>query len=62
VGLVWFFGLNHIPPIVLNAAQLAILSYLQSSNVAMLIDSAKVMINIASAPVRVTTFEYEAPH
>jgi len=48
VGLVWSFSLNYILPIVLNAAQLAISSYLQSSNIAMLIDSAKVVINIAS--------------
>jgi hypothetical protein len=44
--------LNYILPILLNAAQLAISSYLQSSNIAMLIDSAKVVINIiASARV-----------
>jgi hypothetical protein len=48
VGLAWPFGLNYIFPIVLNAAQLAVSSYLQSSNIAMLIDSAKVVINIAS--------------
>ena len=53
VGLVWSFSLNYILPIVLNAAQLAISSYLQPSNIAMLIDSAKVVINIASG-VRVT--------
>ncbi|KAN0114016.1 hypothetical protein V8E52_007165 [Russula decolorans] len=53
VGLVWSFSLNYMLPIVLNAAQLAIASYLQSSNIAMLIDSAKVVINIASG-VRVT--------
>ena len=55
VGLVWSFSLNYILPIVLNAAQLAISSYLQPSNIAMLIDSAKVVINIASG-VRVTMF------
>jgi hypothetical protein len=57
VGLVWSFSLNYILPIVLNAAQLAISSYLQTSNIVMLIDmidSAKVVINIASA-ARVTT-------
>jgi hypothetical protein len=48
VGLVWSFSLNYILPIILNAAQLAVSSYLQSSNIAMLIDSAKVVINIAS--------------
>jgi hypothetical protein len=49
MGLAWSFGLNYILPIVLNAAQLAISSHIQSSNIAMLIDSAKVVINIASA-------------
>jgi hypothetical protein len=46
--------LNYILPILLNAAQLAISSYLQSSNIAMLIDSAKVVI-IIIASARVTT-------
>jgi hypothetical protein len=46
--------LNYILPIALNAAQLAISSYLQSSNIAMLIDSAKVVINVI-ASARVTT-------
>jgi hypothetical protein len=41
--------LNYILPIILNAVQLSISSYIQSSNIAMLIDSAKVVINIASA-------------
>jgi hypothetical protein len=54
VGLVWSFSLSYILPIALNAAQLAVSSYLQSGNIAMLIDSAKVMINIASI-ARVTT-------
>ena len=51
VGLVWSFSLTYILPIVLNTAQLSISSYLQSrsSNIAMLIDSAKVVINIAGA-------------
>lgn len=51
VGLLWSFSLNYILPIILNAAQLAISSYIQSSNIAMLIDSAKVVINIANASV-----------
>jgi hypothetical protein len=50
-NLVWSFGSQYVLPIVLNAAQLAISSYLPSSNTAMLIDSAKVVINIASASV-----------
>jgi hypothetical protein len=54
VGLVWSFSLNYILPIILNAAQLAISSYLHSSNVTMLVDSAKVVINITSG-ARVTT-------
>jgi hypothetical protein len=54
VGIVWSFSLNYILLIVLNAAQLGVLSRLQSSNIVMLIDSAKVVINIASAE-RVTT-------
>ncbi len=49
VGLFWSFGSNYILPIILNAAQLAISTYFQSSNTPMLIDSAKVVINIASA-------------
>jgi hypothetical protein len=53
-GLIWSFGSQYILPIVLNAAQLAMSSYLPSSNTAMLIDSAKVVINIAGASV--TTF------
>jgi hypothetical protein len=53
-GLVWSFSLNYILPIILNAVHLSISSYLQSSNIAMLIDSAKVVINIASA-ARATT-------
>ncbi|KAI0276843.1 hypothetical protein BGY98DRAFT_668906 [Russula aff. rugulosa BPL654] len=53
-GLVWSFSLNYILPIILNAVQLSISSYIQSSNIAMLIDSAKVVINIASA-ARATT-------
>jgi len=51
IGLVWSFGLNYILPIILNAAQLAIPSYLQSGNVTMLINSAKVVINIVSTSV-----------
>ena len=51
VGLLWSFSLNYVLPIFLNAAQLAISSYIQSSNAAMLIDSAKVVINIASTSV-----------
>lgn len=54
MALVWSFSLNYILSIVLSAAQLAISSYIQSSKIAMLIDSAKVVINIASA-LRVTT-------
>jgi hypothetical protein len=54
VGLVCSFSLNYILPIVLNAAQLAISSYIRSSNIAMLIDSAKVVINIVSLSARVT--------
>jgi hypothetical protein len=54
VGLICSFSLNYILPIVLDAAQLFISSYLRSrsSNIAMLIDSAKVVINIASAALR----------
>ena len=50
-GLVWSFGSHYILPIALNAAQLAMSSCLPSSNTAMLIDSAKVLINIAGASV-----------
>ena len=53
MNLVWAFGLNYILPSILNVAQLAISSYLQSSNIAMLFESANVVINIASA-ARVT--------
>lgn len=62
VGLVWSFSLNYILPIALNAAQLSISSYLQSrsSNIAMLIDSAKVVINIASAALS-TKYLVELP-
>jgi hypothetical protein len=44
-------GSQYVLPIVFNAAQLAASSYIPSGNAAMLIDSAKVMINIASASV-----------
>ena len=50
-GLIWSFGSQYILPIALNAAQLAISSYFPSSNIAMRIDSAKVMVHIASACV-----------
>lgn len=49
--LVWVFGSNYILPIVLNAVQLATASLMPSSNAATLIDSAKVVLNIASASV-----------
>jgi hypothetical protein len=57
VGLVWSFSLNYILPIILNAAQLAISSYLHSSNVTMLVDSAKVVIkhHCITSGARVTT-------
>jgi hypothetical protein len=48
-GLVLSLGSQYVLPIVLNAAQLAASSYIPSGNAAMLIDSAKVVINIASA-------------
>ena len=50
-GLVLSLGSQYVLPIVLNAAQLAASSYIPSGNAAMLIESAKVMINIASASV-----------
>jgi hypothetical protein len=49
--LVWTFGSNYILPIILNAMQLATASLMPSSNAASLIDSAKVVLNIASASV-----------
>jgi len=49
--LVWTFGSNYILPIILNAVQLATASLVPSSNAASLIDSAKVVLNIASASV-----------
>jgi hypothetical protein len=49
------FGSQYILPIVLNAAQLAVTSYVPSAgNTTMLIDSAKVVINIVSASVAKT--------
>ena len=52
--LVWSLGLHYILPIILSAAQLAMPSYVPvSGNTAMLIDAAKVMINLAST--RMTT-------
>ena len=53
-GLVLSLGSQYALPIVLNAAQLAASSYIPSGNAAMLIDSAKVVINIASASVTAT--------
>jgi hypothetical protein len=49
--LVLSLGSQYVLPIVLNAAQLAASSYIPLGNAAMLIDSAKVVINIASASV-----------
>ena len=49
--LVWTFGSHYILPIILNAVQLATASLMPSSNAASLIDSAKVVLNIASASV-----------
>ena len=49
--LVWTFSSHYILPIILNAVQLATASLMPSSNVASLIDSAKVVLNIASASV-----------
>ncbi|KAI0258273.1 hypothetical protein BC834DRAFT_99906 [Gloeopeniophorella convolvens] len=51
VGLAWSLGSQYIIPIALNAAQLVISFIMPSSNVTMVIDSAKVVINIASASV-----------
>ncbi|KAF8267116.1 hypothetical protein EI94DRAFT_1830260 [Lactarius quietus] len=48
---VWTFGSNYILPIILNAAQLATASLMPSSDVASLIESVKVVLNIASASV-----------
>ena len=50
-GLVLSLGSQYVLPIVLNAVQLAVSSYIPSGNAAMLIDSAKVVINITSASV-----------
>ena len=50
-GLVLSLGSQYVIPIALNAAQLAASSYIPSGNAAMLIDSAKVVINVASASV-----------
>jgi hypothetical protein len=53
--LVWSLGLHYILPIILSAAQLAMPSYVPvSGNTAMLIDAAKVVINLANT--RMTTF------
>lgn len=49
--LVWTFGSHYILPIIFNAVQLATASLMPSSNAATLIDSAKVVLNIASASV-----------
>ena len=49
--LVWTFGSHYILPIILNAVQLATASLMPSSNAASLIDSVKVVLNIASASV-----------
>jgi len=46
---IWSFGSQYILPIVLNAGQLAISPYIQSNDAPMLIDSAKVVINIVAA-------------
>ena len=51
-NLIVSLGSQYILPIVLNATQLAVVSYVPSAgNTAMLIDSAKVVINIVSASV-----------
>jgi len=51
-SLIVSLGSQYILPIVLSATQLAIASYVPSAgNTAMLIDSAKVVINIVSASV-----------
>ena len=49
ISLVWSLGSHYILPIILSGAQLIVSSYLPSSNAAMLIDAAKVVIQIASA-------------
>ncbi|KAH9003593.1 hypothetical protein EDB86DRAFT_3073366 [Lactarius hatsudake] len=49
--LIWTFGSHYILPIILNGAQLATTSLMPSSNAATLIDSAKVVLNIAGASV-----------
>ena len=49
--LLWTFGSNYIIPIILNAVQLATASFVPSSNTATLIESAKVVLNIAGASV-----------
>ena len=49
--LVWTFGSHYILPIILNAVQLATASLVPSSNAASLIESSKVVLNIASASV-----------
>jgi hypothetical protein len=48
-SLVLSFGSQYVLPIVLSTAHLAASTYLPSGETAMLIDSAKVVINIASA-------------
>ena len=55
-SLIVSLGSQYILPIVLNAAQLALTSYVPSAgNTTMLIDSAKVVINIASATLSKNT-------
>ena len=54
-SLIASLGSQYILPIVLNAAQLAVASYIPSAgNTTMLIDSAKVVINIVSASMAKT--------
>jgi hypothetical protein len=54
-SLIASFGSQYVLPIVLNVAQLAVTSYAPSAgNTTMLIDSAKVVINIASASMAKT--------
>lgn len=50
--IVWSLGFHYVLPIIFSAAQLAMSSYVPASGkTAMLIDSAKVIINIASTGV-----------
>lgn len=61
IGIVWSLGSHYVLPIVLSAAQLATSSLAPSGGAGALINSAKVLIHMASASVATLRRRFSGP-